>query len=265
MKAVLLGIALLAFSAPALADDLADAQKAWESKDYGRAFKAFSALAKAGNGAAQLQLGEMFGFGEGTAEDAVQAEHWLKQAQAAGVPEAAASLELVRERHARKAEIAYFTEHFDGADRAYSNYGCTRPLIPAQSATNAEIAAVNSAVNTWAACHGRFVTDLNKSLPATNTISPGVLKLMSNAEYQRASALIEKVYEKIAVDAQRIADQIGSENAAWKAATEKFAADSNEKIAGKAASDKARFERFNLEEQDAVQRRINAANGVRKQ
>lgn len=265
MKAVLLSAALLAFSAPVSADDLADAHKAWESKDYARAFKAFSVLANAGNGVAQLQLGEMYGFGEGTTEDPVQAERWLKQAVASGVAEAPASLMLVRERHARKAEITYYTERFDGAERAYSNYGCARPVIPAQSTSNAEITAVNSAVSVWAACHGRFVTDLNKALPAANTISPTILKLMSNAEYQRANELISKVYAKFAGDAQRIADQVLAENAAWKSATEKFAADNNEKLAGKIASDKARFDRFNLEEQDAVQRRIDAAKGVRKQ
>lgn len=263
MKTLLL--ALLMVPLTAAADALADAQQAWQRKDYPAALQGFSALAKAGNGPAQLQLGEMLGFGEGTQEDPVQAEHWLRQAAANGVPDAAASLALVRERQARKGEIAYYTEHFDGAGRAYSLYGCARPAIPAYSATNAEIAAVNQAVNGWASCHGRFVTDLNKALPPVNTIPPGVLKLMSNAEYQQSAAQIEKVYQQFAVDAQRIAEQVESDNKTWKTATEKYVADNNEKVAGKAASDKVRFDRFNLEQQDAVQRRIDAAKGVRKQ
>jgi hypothetical protein len=258
MKAVLLSAALLALSAPVLAVNLADAQKAWQNKEYTRAFQAYSVLAKSGDGTAQLQLGEMYGFGEGVAEDSDQAEHWLKQAVASGVADAPTSLALVRERQARKAEIAYYSERFDGADRIYANYGCTRPIIPAQSVSNAEIAAVNLAVNTWAACHGRFIVDLTKAMPATNTIPPGVLKLMNDAEYQRANVLIGKVYEQFAIDAQRIADGVAADNLAWKKSTDQYVAENNEKLAGKIQSDRARYDRLILEEQEAFQRRINS-------
>jgi hypothetical protein len=265
MKALIVCASLLAASVPAFADDLADAQKAWENKDFVRAFQGFTTLAKAGNATAQWQLGEMYGFGEGTAEDSVQAEYWLKQAAALGFAEAPASLGLVRERNARKTDISYYTERFDGADRAYSQYGCVRPVIPQKSVNNAEISAVNQSVNQWAACHGRFIVDLNKAMPPQNTISPAVLKLMSNAEYQRASTLIAQVYEKFGLDAQKLADQVSQENAAWKSETEKYIAENNEKVAGKIESDKVRFDRYTREQQDDVTRRINAHLGVKKQ
>ncbi|WP_317201136.1 hypothetical protein [Janthinobacterium sp.] len=54
MKTLSLALLLCAACAPAAADELADAQKLWDNKEFARAFQGFNALAGAGNSAAQL-------------------------------------------------------------------------------------------------------------------------------------------------------------------------------------------------------------------
>ena len=237
MKKWMLTTCALLCLGPVRADELADAQLLWEKRDFARAFQSFSVLAKAGNSAAQLQLGEMYGFGEGTPEDAGQAAYWLNQAAAAGSPEAAASLALVRERGAHRTEIAYYVSNFDGAALSYAKQGCLRPVFPARSTTNAEIEAVNGVARAWRDCYGRFAAALNGALPATNTIPPALLKLMNNDEFKRAEQLIGATYTRIAADAQTIADQIGTENEAWKRATEEYVATNNQVLKAKLAAD----------------------------
>lgn len=54
---------------PALADDLADANKLLENKAYPQALAAFTKLANAGNAEAQFHLGEMYWYGEAGSVD----------------------------------------------------------------------------------------------------------------------------------------------------------------------------------------------------
>ncbi|SDH81685.1 tetratricopeptide repeat protein [Janthinobacterium sp. YR213] len=227
MKKITLSFCLMMAFGAVHADDLADAQKSWEAKDFSTAFQKFTKLAKQGNSAAQLQLGEMYGFGEGTTEDVAQATYWLKQAAASGNPEAAASLDLVQQRSARKTDIAYYTTNFDGANVVYGKFNCTHPVIPKVSTKNTEITSVNSAVNAWVDCYGRFVKNLNAAMPITNTIPPDILKLMSNEEFVKADVLISETYKKIANDSQKVADGIIADNVRWKKDTEEFVYNSN--------------------------------------
>jgi hypothetical protein len=203
--------------------DLETAQKQWDNREFAEAFRNFKILAEAGQPAAQLQLGEMYGFGEGTAEDPRQAEFWLNKALAGGQTDARDSLALVRERQRLKNDIAAYTSDFTGAQLAYGSYGCARPVIPAKSTTNADIARTNDAIGKWRECYGTFVTRLNGALPVTNTIPPDVVKLMNHEEFQRASKLIESVYQRLASEGQAVADQVISENKAWAAGTTAFA------------------------------------------
>lgn len=203
--------------------DLATAQKQWDNKQFDEAFRNFKVLAEAGNSAAQLQLGEMYGFGEGTAEDPRQAEAWLDKALAAGQGEAGNSLALVRERQRMKNEIAAYTDNFNGTQLAYGSYGCVRPSIPEESRTNADIARTNEAINKWRECYGTFATRLNGALPVTNTIPPDIIKVMNNAEFQRASTLIESVYARLAAEGQVVADRVAAENKTWAEKTALFA------------------------------------------
>lgn len=248
----------------ATAEPLADAQKLWEQKNFSAAYAAFSVLAERGNADAQLQLGEMIGFGEGTREDSALAADWLKKAQAGGNPEAAASLALVRERAARKPEIARYADSFDGAALAYDKYQCVRPAIPALSTKNSEIADVNAGVNAWSACYGRFARALNQALPATRTIPADILKLMSNAEFVKADAAINSAYEKIAADAQKIANQVSADNAAWKAATEQYVVQNNAKVNDTVIKTKAEYDQIQREAAEEVTRRRIYAQGRKK-
>lgn len=216
----------LAFSlaaGAAHAADLATAQKQWENKQFNEAFRNFKTLAEQGVPAAQLQLGEMYGFGEGTAEDAAQAEAWLNKAIAAGQPEAQDSLALVRARAKHKNDIAAYTRDFTGEQLAYGKYGCVRPAIPEVSKRNKDVVATNEAINKWRACYGTFAERLNGALPVTNTIPPDIVKLMNNEEFQQASKLIETTYARLAGDGQLVADQVALESKAWAEKTAEYA------------------------------------------
>lgn|GEM_PF-644304 len=262
MKKLALAVCLLLTFGRAGADELADAQTLWETKDFIHAFQGFTRLANAGNAAAQLQLGEMYGFGEGTPEDASKAVYWLKQAAEHGNREAPQSLALLQERGARKAEIAYYTTHFDGAAVAYDKFACVRPTIPAVSTKNAEIVSVNAGINAWSECYGRFVRNLNGALPAEKTIPADILKLMSNEEFIRAGLQINAKYSAIAGAAQKIADQIGVESGAWKTATEKFVAENNAKVLAQKTANAANYDQFAREVQDNLQRKSEATRAV---
>lgn len=220
-KTAMLACLMLAFGA-ACADDLADAQKLWENKKFTEAFQAFNKLAQAGNPAAQLQLGEMYGFGEGTAEDMAQATQWLEKAQKAGVKEAAGSLDLVRRRAAHKADIAWYTDKFDGADARYEKFGCVAPDLPEVSKTIRAIKAADADIKTWRECYGRFASNLNSKAQITNTIPANVLDLMNQDEFNRASTHIGAVYTEIGTHGQAVADAITKKTDAWHKATSEY-------------------------------------------
>ncbi|WP_395406152.1 sel1 repeat family protein [Pseudoduganella sp. UC29_106] len=206
----------------ACADELGDAQMLWEKKNFAAAFQAFNRLAQAGNSAAQQQLGEMYGFGEGTNEDLGLATQWLERAVRGGSKEAPASLELVRRRAAHKADIQWYTDKFDGGDARYEKFACLAPSVPALSKTVPEIKAVDAAVGAWRECYGRFAANLNAKAAPTNTIPANVLELMNQEEFERASTHIGRVYTGIAKQAQASADEITKKMASWRKATEDY-------------------------------------------
>lgn len=247
MKKMTLFICLgLAFGT-AYADEFSDAQKSWDNKDYTRAFQGFTKLANAGNAAAQLQLGEMYGYGEGTAEDATQASYWLKKSITGGNTDAAAALAIHQERSERKADIARYTVSFDGG---VNKYNCPHPAIPEVSMTNASISEVTANVNVWTECYNRFVANLNSSMPISKTIPADILKLMSAEEFDRATKLISKTHEEMALKAEKDAEIIAAENIKWKEKTEQYV---------KGANDEATMRQTVLERNNALDAR-NRAN-----
>jgi hypothetical protein len=260
MKKQLLVILLAACCGLAHADEYGDAIKAWENKDFAKALPVFTKLANAGNPAAQLQLGEMYGFGEGVPEDMNLANSWLKMAQANGNRDAAASIALMQERSRLKPEIVRHTTSFEGGDVKFSNFNCVRPVIPAQSSTNAEIKKVTEAVNAWMACYGRFAETLNQSLPPGKKIPAEVSKVMNAAEYALASGLMDKSYALIAATAQRDAEQIVAERDAWTAKTGEFVAKNN----AEAAQNLARYEANKLN-REAEERAAATATSATRQ
>ncbi len=206
----------------------------------------------------------MYGFGEGTAEDAGKAAYWLGKAAAAGNQEAPRSLALVQERAARKTEIAYYVAHFDGAAVAYAKYACARPAFPAVSTKNADIEAVNAAVRAWRDCYGRFADGLNGAMPVTKTIPPGLLKLMNNEEFVSAGALISATYSRIGADARRVAEQILAENEAWKGATDAYVAKNNQQLQAKLGTDALLYQRNQRELEEGRQASTARENAMKK-
>ena len=217
---VLLFVSVL--SGVAHADELADAMKAWEKQDFQQAHQIFSKLAKEGNAEAQLQLGEMVGFGEGVPEDSAQAEHWLKLALAGGNKDAAASLEAIKQRAAHKADIAHFVSAYDGADFKLEKFGCVKPVIPEVSKSQADIKAVSGGVTSWLACYDGFAKNLNSALPAGKAIPADIAKIMSVTELRTASSAMDKVYAGIGTDARAQAVQLIAANDAWLKRTKEY-------------------------------------------
>lgn len=243
---VWLALAIALSTGAVQAADLATAQKQWDNKQFDEAFRNFKVLAEQGNPAAQLQLGEMYGFGEGTSEDVGQAEVWLQKAAAAGQADAKESLVLVRERQKHKDDIASYTRNFTGAQLAYPTYKCVRPVIPAASKTNEDVKKTNEAINTWTECYKTFVTRLNGALPVTNTIPPDIIRLMNNDEFQQASKLIENTLVRLAAEGQTVADQVAVESKTWTTNTIAFA--------GQTKADKEIF----LQEQERLMRSMQS-------
>ena len=264
MKKISLALLLMAGIGFAQAGELQDAQKLWEGKEFYKAFQIFDKLAQQGDVSAQWQLGEMYGFGEGTPEDPVKAEYWLKQAQAKGSPEAAASLAAVHQRQNRRAEIAYYTTNFDGANAVYAKFGCARPVIPARSTTNNDVKTVNASIAAWNECYDRFMANLRNVAPIDKTIDPAILPLMSNDEFTKSSALIGKVYEKILADARLIEKSISEESNSWKQETEQYAAVNNQKIKEIKANTQNQIDLVSMEQRELMRRTQVKAVGMNK-
>ena len=223
MKKRLLSALLLSLLCTSVfADELADGVKAWEKQDFAQAHKVFSRLAQAGNAEAQLLLGEMYGYGEGVPEDMPQAQRWLKQAQAGGNKDAAASLATMAERATHKDDIAYYV-NYTGAELSLEKAGCVKPALPELSKTRVEIKAVDASVRQWRACYEGFAAKLNSLLPAGKAIPVDTAKLMSLVELQRARSAMDQAYAAIAADAGKQAEQLQSANTAWFVNSEKYA------------------------------------------
>ncbi len=211
MKKLIAGVVFALLSAAACADELADGIKAWEQRNFTQAHQIFSTLATAGNPEAQLLLGEMYGYGEGVPEDLALAERWLGQAHARGHKDAAASLGNVRQRSARKADIARYAGGVDGADLSLAKFGCAMPVLPEVSRTQVEIRATDASIRQWRACYERYAAHLGgKAIPAD------LAKLMNLVELDRARGAIDKA----AAAASREALAFTAATDAWYARTQ---------------------------------------------
>ena len=180
MKKMIVAALLCTFGMAAHADELAVGMKAWEQRDFAQAHQIYTRLAQAGNVQAQLLLGELYVFGEGVPEDRALAEKWVMKAQAGGSPDAAALLATLRQRAARKADIARYVNADAAAGLAQS--GCVKPVFPEVSRTQADIKAVAAATDAWRACYGKVAASHS---PAT-AIPDDVASLMSLEELDRA-------------------------------------------------------------------------------
>lgn len=227
MKKTLLCLCLVVGSA-AYAGELADANTAFEKKDYATALKLYTKLANAGNVEAQQHLGEMYWYGEAGEADEAKAEGWFKKAAAKGNKVAIASLDIMQQRVTRRAEIEYWTTKYDGADLRSGEYRCPAPRFPAMSKVNEEIDRVSANLKTWQDCYNRFVNHLNEVSPLTKMIPADVVKLMNKQEMDKASAHLEQVHENVAESARVGSRLVLADFAAWRDATEAYVRQHNE-------------------------------------
>lgn len=227
MKTLLFCAALLACSS-ASADDLADADVLFAKKSYPDALRAYTKLANAGNPVAQRHLGEMYWYGEAGAVDDDKAQAWFRKSAASGDKEAAAALDIIRQRVVRKNDIEYWVNRYDGEELRSGKYKCAAPRLPPVSKEKAEIDAVFARIQAWQDCYNGFVVNLNKSSPLLSQAPADIAKLMKQEEIDKANARLDKVLVQIGDDA-RIGSQIVlADIAAWRAATESYIAEHNE-------------------------------------
>jgi hypothetical protein len=238
-KTVLFCLSLL-LCRSVLADELADANALFAKKEYAQALQKYTKLASAGNVEAQQHLGEMYWYGEAGAVDEAKAETWFRKAAARGNAVAIASLEVMKQRVARRADIEYWVSKYDGSDLRSGEYRCPAPRIPAVSKLNDEIDRVSNNVKAWQDCYNRFVAHLTEVTPLTKLIPADVVKLMNKQEMEQAGAHLAQVQENVAEDAKVSSRLVLADFAAWRDATEAYVAQHNELIKGAPSEERQR-------------------------
>jgi hypothetical protein len=98
MKAVVLGTVLLALSVPALADPVAQGERAFRKGDYQRAVKKFRPAARAGHPVAQTYMGFLNQTGRGTPQFRAGAAKYYQVAAEQGNPVAQYQLGLLYDK-----------------------------------------------------------------------------------------------------------------------------------------------------------------------
>jgi TPR repeat protein len=226
MKKLVLLLGLL--TAGALhAGELENAKALFAQKKYPEALKLYTKLANAGNAEAQQSLGQMYLYGEAGAVDEPKAEGWFRKSAAQGNAVASASLELIRQRGLRRADIDYWTAKYDGAELRSGKFRCVAPRIPPISKQADEIDRVANAINKWQDCHNAFVNNLNAALPLSKHIPADIARLMNLAETERAHAHLAQVQENMAEEAKVGAKLVLADVAVWRNATEAYIAEHN--------------------------------------
>ncbi|MYM25063.1 hypothetical protein GTP46_20770 [Duganella sp. FT135W] len=97
-----------------------------------------------------------------------------------------------------RADIDYYTHHYDGADIALSRFHCG----DAGAMRNSEQRSA------WLACYRRFAVNYKAALPVGRTIPSEVADAMSDAELAAAQQLMNQVFVQIAQEARQQADLV---------------------------------------------------------
>lgn len=236
VKTFLLCAALLAGGA-ALADELADADALFAKKAYPEALQKYTKLANAGNAAAQQHLGGMYFYGEAGAVDMDKAALWWGKAAAKGDKVAIASLDMMKQRQARRADLDYWITQYDGADLTGGEYRCPAPRFPAVSKDNDDIDRYSARMKTWEACHNKRVQHLNASLPLTKMIPEDVAKLLTANEMERATAHLAAVGERVSEDTKVAGKLVVADFDVWRNATDAYVKEHNDIVKRTPAED----------------------------
>lgn len=227
MKTVLFCAALLCCGA-ALADELADADALFAKKAYPEALQKYTKLANAGNVTAQQHLGDLYFHGEAGSVDLDKAALWWGKAAARGDKAALASLDLIKQRSARRADIDYWITQYDGSDLTGGQYHCPTPRFPDVSKVNEEIEHYSAKMKAWEACHNALAKHLNAALPLTNLIPPDIAKLMTRDEMDKATAHLKQVGDNLSEDTRVAGNLALADYNVWRNATEAYVKEHNE-------------------------------------
>lgn len=252
-KTALICLSLL-LCASALADELADANALFAKKSYPEALAKYTKLANAGNAEAQQHLGEMYFYGEAGETDEAKAQSWFQKAAAKGNKVAAASLEMIRQRAARRADIDYWVAKYDGSELRAGEYRCKEPRFPSMSRENAEIDRISAKMKEWQDCYNRSVEHFTQVSPLTKLIPADVAKLMNKQETEASTAHLQQVHDNVAEDLKVSSRLVLADFAAWRDATETWVTEHNE-LVKKAPSE---------ERQRDIEARKNNYGGVGK-
>jgi len=239
MKRVLFLAGLLACSA-VHADALSDANALFASKAYPQALAAYTKLANAGNVEAQQHLGEMYFYGEAGAVDEANAETWFRKAAAKGNAVALASIELIKQRGTRRAEILHWVEQYQGEDLKTGKFNCTVPRIPAVSKQSEDIERVSASIAKWQNCFNDYVTNLKAAAPLVKRIPADIVKLMNQAEMTRASERLAGVEENLSEEARVGSKLVLADVAAWRSATTAYVKERNAIVENGPSEERAR-------------------------
>ena len=212
------------------AAELAEADALFAKKAYPEALQKYTKLANAGNATAQQHLGEMYFYGEAGTVDMARAADWFRKAAAKGNAVAIASLDMMKQRDARRADLDYWMTKYDGTDLRTNEYRCPAPRFPAMSKVNEEIDYYSGKMKDWEACHNRWVQYLNASLPLTRRIPDDVAKLLTKDEMDRTTAHLKDVSDRLAEDTKVAGKLVVADFDAWRAGTEAYVKEHNEMV-----------------------------------
>jgi uncharacterized protein len=226
------GAAKPAAAAPSAnsAAELAEADALFAKKAYPEALQKYTKLANAGNVMAQQHVGEMYFYGEAGSVDMDKAAQWFQKAAAKGNAVAIASLDLMKRREARRADLDYWIGKYDGSELRTNEYRCPAPRFPGMSKVNDEIDYYSGKMKDWEACHNRWVKYLNASLPLTKRIPDDIAKLMTKDETDKSTAHLKEVSDRLAEDTKVAGKMVVADFDAWRAGTEAYVKEHNEMV-----------------------------------
>ncbi|MCS0657955.1 tetratricopeptide repeat protein [Massilia terrae] len=228
-KTVLICLSLL-LCGSALADELADANALFAKKAYPEALAKYSKLANAGNVEAQQHLGELYWYGEAGEVDEAKAQAWFQKAAAKGNKVAIASLEMIKQRGVRRADIDYWVSKYDGSELRSGEYRCKEPRFPSMSKENVEIDRIGAKMKEWQDCYNHAVEHLNQVSPLTKLIPADIAKLMNKQETEAAAAHLKQVQDNVSEDLKVSSRLVLADFGAWRDATEAWVTEHNKLV-----------------------------------
>lgn len=211
-------VGLMLAAGVAFADQYDDANEMLRVGSYPAAIKLLTSLADGGDARAQLTLGELMWYGRGTAVDAARAKTLFTQSASRGNAQAAIALRHMDERDARKADIAYWVNGYDGAELTAGKFACAPFKAPESTRSREEADRVIAGAAEWRACHNAFVANLNAQAPIGSRIPADVEVLMTDAEVAQAKDRLTVIYRTLSARARQEAADMLRDYSEWQAA-----------------------------------------------